>query len=247
MTVANAVKDQIQQIGGGFMFSREAKEFGRSTGVDGFIGPYMRGRCGVLGEVDADVVTAAAGFFPAAGVRAAWESVAMPAAEAARGYALAAQRFGVRKLDSFDGAERLAELMEAVAVNADPAGVPLFAGWRAVPLPEDPRARLLQLTHVLRELRGGLHLIAVRSQDVSPRDAVLIAGSPLASGPDQAALYGWPAPYDAPNEDVRARWVRAEEITDQLTSQAFDVLDESEGKELVTLLADAYAGVFAPR
>ena len=54
MTVAHAVKDQIQQIGGGFMFSREAKEFGRTTGVDGFIGPYMRGRCGVLGEVDAD-------------------------------------------------------------------------------------------------------------------------------------------------------------------------------------------------
>ncbi|WP_027502874.1 SCO6745 family protein [Rhodococcus sp. UNC363MFTsu5.1] len=247
MTVAHEVKDQIQQIGGGFMFSREAKEFGRSTGVDGFIGPYMRGRCGVLGEVDADVVTAAAGFFPADSVRAAWESVAMPAAEAARGYALAAQQFGVRKLASFDGAERLAELMEAVAANADPAGVPLFAGWRAVPLPADPRARVLQLTHVLRELRGGVHLVAVKSQGVSPRDAVLIAGSPLASGPDQAALYGWPAPYTAPGEDVRARWARAEEITDELASQAFDVLDETEGKELVTLLADANAAVFPAR
>ncbi|WP_460370217.1 helix-turn-helix domain-containing protein, partial [Actinocorallia lasiicapitis] len=85
------VKDYVQQLGGAFMFSREAKEFGRTTGVEGFIGPYMRGRAGVLGDVDADVVTAAVGFFPADVVRAAWESVPMPAAEAAAGYAVAAQ------------------------------------------------------------------------------------------------------------------------------------------------------------
>ena len=44
MSVAAAVKDHIQQLGGAFMFSREAKDYAREVGVEGFIGPYMRGR-----------------------------------------------------------------------------------------------------------------------------------------------------------------------------------------------------------
>lgn len=245
MSVAHAVKDLIQQMGGGFMFSREAKEYGRSTGVDGFMGPYTRGRGGVLGEVDADVVTAAFGFFPADGVRAAWEAVEMPAAEAAMGYAAAAQGFGRRKLAGFDRSDRLAELLKKVADHADVAGVPLFAGWRAVPLPEDGPGRVLQLTHVLRELRGGLHFMAIKTQGLTPLQAVLIGGSPMANGPDQARLYGWTEPFEEITAELKEKWEKAEAITDELASQAFDVLDEAEGKELVTLLTEAHGTVFS--
>ncbi|WP_280263331.1 SCO6745 family protein [Nocardia wallacei] len=247
MTVAAAVKDQIQQVGAGFMFSRETKKFGAATGTDGFLGPYTRGRGGVLGDVDADVVTAAFGFFHPETVRAAWDSVTMPAAEAAAGYLAACQDFGRRKLGEFEEAGRLAELLRAVADAADVAGVPLFAGWRALPLADDAPARALQLVHVLRELRGGLHLLAVRAGDLTPRQAVLISGSPRNSGPDQARLFGWPEPFEEITPGHRQRWEAAEALTDRLIAPAFAVLDDKSGDELVRLLDRARALVFGGR
>lgn len=245
---ADACKDMIQQLGGGFMFSREVKQFNENTGVPGFMGAYTRGRGGVLGEVDADVVAAAFAFFPPHAIRAAWESVAhIPAAEAAAGYAAAAQGFGRRKLAGLDGADRLAELLSKVVTAASPAGVPLFAGWRAMPLPDDAQARIAQLAHVLRELRGGLHAMAVLSRDLSPLTAVLISGSPINSGPDQAKFYGWPEPHTEPTEDERARWQEAEQATTRMIAPAFAVLDDTESAELIDLLAAAHKTAFSAR
>lgn len=245
-TVAWSVKGQIQELGGAFMFSRETKAFGESVGVPGFIGPYMRGRCGVLGDVDADVVTAAVGFFHPAAVRAAWESVPLPAARAAEGYLSACHEFGRRKLASFEEADRLAELLLAVVRNGDVAGVPLFAGWRAMPLAEDGRARVMQLVHTLREFRGGLHFLAVKAAGLSAVQAVLIGGSPLFSGADQALHYGWPqSALEEVADERRARWQEAELVTDALAQQAFSVLDKAEGEELVALVARAHAAAFS--
>ena len=249
MSVPAAVKSEIQTIGGAFMFSREAKAFGASTGVNGFIGPYTRGRAGVLGDVDADVVTAAFGFFEPGTVRAAWESVPMPPAQAAAGYLAACQDFGRRKLADFDACDRLAGLLQAVVDAADVAGLGLFAGWRALPLAGDTPGRVLQLIHCLRELRGGIHLIAVRAGGLSPFEAVLIGGSPLADGPTQARRFGWGECVDAAEvtDAMRTRWAEAEALTDELIAPAFAALDEPAAKELITLLQDAHAAVFAPQ
>ncbi|WP_024804887.1 hypothetical protein [Nocardia sp. BMG51109] len=247
MSVAAAVKQQIQEIGGGFMFSRETKAFGDATGVAGFLGPYTRGRGGVLGDVDADVVTAAFGFFRPETVRAAWESVPMPPGDAAAAYLAACQGFGRRKLAGFDEAGRLAELLRSVVAAADVAGLPLFAGWRALPLADDDAARALQLIHVVRELRGGLHLLAIRAGGVTPRQAVLIGGSPRNSGPDQARLFGWPEPFEEITAALRQRWDAAEALTDRLIAPAFAGLDERSGDELVRLLDQAHKVVFGGR
>ncbi|WP_327151768.1 SCO6745 family protein [Nocardia sp. NBC_01329] len=245
MSVGATVNAHIQQLGGGFMFSREARQYAAETGVDEFFGPYTRGRGGVLGDVDAGVVTAAFGFFPENSIRTAWESVPMPAVEAAHRYALACQDFGRRKLRSLEEASRLAELLEVVVAAADPAGLPLFAGWRAVPLPGDAPGRVSQLTHVLRELRGGLHLIAVRAAGITPLQAVLISGSPLNDGPGQARWYGWPEPFEEITDDIRGAWERAESITDDLIAPAFGALGERAGAELVRLVAAAHSATFA--
>ncbi|MEV5650870.1 hypothetical protein AB0L57_21680 [Nocardia sp. NPDC052254] len=246
MSVPAAVKSEIQTIGGAFMFSRETKAFGARTGVAGFIGPYTRGRGGVLGDVDADVVTAAFGFFEPATVRAAWESVSMPAAEAAAGYLAACQDFGRRTLAGFDSAERLAELLRVVVAGADVAGVGLFAGWRALPAATDAPGQVLQLIHCLRELRGGVHLMAVRAVGLSPFEAVLIGGSPLADGPTQARRFGWGQRVDSTEVTaaMRQRWEAAESLTDELIAPAFAELDEAAAKELVALLQEANATVF---
>lgn len=248
MSVASAVKDQIQQVGGGFMFSREAKAFAAEVGVPGFLPAYTRGRAGVLGEVPAEIVVAAFGFFPAGPVSAAWESTsATSAAKGAEGYLRACQDFGRRKLAGFAPAERLAELLDTVVSAADAAGVPLFAGWRALPQAQDAPARILHLIQALRELRGGLHLMAVRASGLTPLQAVLIAGSPLASGPDQARSYGWAEPFEEITPELKGRWMQAEALTDELSVPVFAVLNEAEGRELVALLTACHEAVFARR
>ncbi|RMI33649.1 hypothetical protein EBN03_08830 [Nocardia stercoris] len=234
-------------MGGAFMFSREAAAFAAGTGVEGFMGPYTRGRGGVLGEVDADVVSAAFGFFEPGAVRRAWESVAMPASEAAQGYVEACRRFGMRKLESFDAAERLAGLLERVVVAGDSAGLPLFAGWRALPLGADATGRVEQLIQVLREFRGGAHLLAVRATGLTPQQAVLVKGGPMGDGSKTAANFGWPEPYAEVDADVVRRWEAAEALTDELVAPAFSVLGDVEGKELVELVRAAHAVMFARR
>ncbi|MFI6865630.1 hypothetical protein [Nocardia sp. NPDC050406] len=248
MSVAAAVSDEIQRIGGGFMFSREAREFAASTGVDGFMGGYTRGRGGVLGDVDADVVSAAFGFFNPVTIRAAWEATAsVPAAKGAEGYLGACQDFGRRKLAGFEQSERLAALLEAVVAAADSAGVALFAGWRAMPLAADAPGRVLQLIHALRELRGGLHLMAVRSAGLTPLQAVLVKGSPLNSGAQQALLFGWAEPFEEVGPELTRRWEQAEQITGELIDPAFAVLSAAEGAELVALVKACDEAVFARR
>ncbi|BAW07408.1 conserved hypothetical protein [Nocardia seriolae] len=242
------MKDQIQTIGGGFMFSREARVFADSTGVPGFMPGYTRGRGGVLGDVDADVVTAAFGFFRPEAIRQAWESTASTSAAAgAQGYLKACQDFGRRKLAGFEDAGRLAELLQRVVAAADPVGAPLFAGWRALPQASDAPGLVLQLIHVLRELRGGLHLVGVLGSGLTPLQAVLIAGSPLKQGPDQARNFGWPEPFDEITAELKGRWMQAESITEELIAPAFAVLDDKECEELVTLLTAAQATVFGGR
>jgi len=242
---AAAVKEQVIRLGGGFMRSRETKAYSDELGLPGW-GPYMRGRCGVLGDVDADVVTAVIGFFPSAVVRAAWESGQhLPAAESASRYAHACQEYGRRQLGGFADAARLAELLEAVARQADVTGAPLFAGWRALPLPADAPARALQLTHVLRELRGGRHLVAVQATGLTPLEAVLSGGSQLyPAGPDQARAFGWPEPYEEVTDELRARRAQAEDLTDVLSGPDYAVLTDAEASELIALLDKACAIAF---
>lgn len=243
--IAAAVKDPIGALGGAFMISREAKAFSQETGFAGW-GPYMRGRCGVLGEVDADVVTAAVGFFPADTVRRAWESGrSLPADEAALGYATVCHEFGRRKLAGFADADRLAELLGFVAANADMVAAPLAAGWRALPLPDDGPARVIQLAHVLRELRGGLHLVAVLATGLTPLESVLSGASLLiASGADNARYFGWAEPYPEVTEELEVLRSEAEALTDVLLGPAFEVLSEAEAGELGTLLGKAREVVF---
>lgn len=247
MTTAAAAKDMIGRLGGAFMLSREAKTYSAETGFAGWT-PYMRGRCGVLGEVDGDVVASVVGFFPPAVVREMWEAGrGLPADEAARRYATVCHEFARRKLAGFPEkeADRLAELLQAVVTGADMTGAPLAAGWRAMPLPSDGHARVGQLTHVLRELRGGLHLVAVLACGLTPLEAVLTGGSPITPDPeDNARYFGWPEPYPQPTDALRKRRAEAEDLTGTLAAPAFEVLGEAEGEELVTLLGEACDVVF---
>ncbi|WP_345572574.1 SCO6745 family protein [Nonomuraea rosea] len=245
-TTAVQVKAPIGQFGGGFMISREAKAVCAEYGL-GAREFYFRGRCGVLGECDADVVTSVAVFFPAQHVEESWNGGRkLPAERAVELYAEVCQAWGRRKLGGYDGCARLAELLQPVVEQASPVGAPLFAGWRAVPLAGDPPARAAQLLHVVRELRGGLHANAVIAAGLHPLEATLATShdaTPFgtADGEMIAKFFTWPEPYTQPEPGVVARRAAVEEATDDLMTPAFSVLNEHESDELIELLRFGHA------
>lgn len=243
MTVAyaGAVRGPIGRLGGAFMMSRYAKAAAVEQGLTADVwSAYFVGRCGVLGEVDADVVTASVAFYPADVVRLAWETGcrAVPPARGAARYAQACHEWGRARLAGLPDARRLADLAELVADGAEVTGLPLFAGWRAMPRPDDDEARAAHGLHVLRELRGGLHAIAVVAVGLTPRQAVL-AGS---GGEANAAFFGWPPPFEDVSAVAGLR-AEAEALTDRLVGPTFDALDEAEQAELSALLAAAVAHI----
>lgn len=243
---AVAVKGPIGRYGGGFMISREIKAVCDEHGL-GAKEFYFRGRCGVLGECDADVVTSVAVFFPPDHVRRSWEGGRkLPVEQAVQLYAEACGAWARRKLGDQEGCARIAELLQPVVERASPVGAPLFAGWRAVPLPADAPGRAVQLMHVVRELRGGLHANAVLAAGLHPLDATLAAehdATPfgLMTGEQIARFFTWPEPYATPDPEVVARRAEVEETTDTLMAEAFSVLTDSESDELIELLRFGHA------
>ena len=143
---------------------------------------------------------------------------------------------GTTQLGEWSGAGRLAELLARIADAAAAPGLPLFAGWRGVPLPADAPGRAVQLAHVLREHRGGLHAIAVLAGGLTPLQAVLARDD----GPARARFLRWPEPYPQVSEEIRERRLAVEELTDDLAAPAYAVLDDAQAAELKDLLSRAH-------
>ena len=220
----------IVTVGGRFMLDPATTERGEKFGLD-FGGFYGLGRGGVLGAVDADVVSSIFVFFNPDMVRGIWESARAKRApaDAAAAYAEACAAWGRDHLGGATGLDELAPLLDRVVAAASPIGAPLFAGWRAMPLPDDAAGRVMQQLHVLREFRGGLHGVAVLAAGLSPLDALIANNSAM------APMFGWPEPYPDP-EPFRPAYAEAEATTTRLVAPAFDVLDAEERDRLVALL-----------
>lgn len=167
----------------------------------------------------------------------------MPPDEFERRYVETCRAWGRDRLHDFPHADRLAELLWLVAGSADISATPLFAGWRAVPLPDDPPARVAQLAHVLREHRGGLHLVAVLANGLTPLEAVLTRGQ----GSERARFLGWPKPYPSMSEAMHKRRTEVEQLTDDLAAPAYASLGVDQLAELHRLAEQAYRTVLAER
>ncbi len=235
-----AVAPHISALGGGFMISSQAKAFSKDNGLRGRQA-YVIGRGSVLGDVDADVITSAFGFWPADIVREAWDGAreVMSVADALPKYAEACREWGRARYADLEGAGRLAELLEWIVDGTDVAGLPLYAGWRAVELPGDDTGRLNQLLHVLREYRGGMHLVAVVASGLTPLQAVL-AGP---GGTGNAGFFGWEEPFEDTSGHIMAR-SEAELLTNRLIAPCLDVLGHDERVELLSLLEAAERAAF---
>ncbi|MGI5327091.1 SCO6745 family protein [Actinomadura nitritigenes] len=241
METVRAADGIIHDVGAAWMLDPATPERGKQAGYGNPFAFYFAGRGGVLGDVDAGVVSAAMGWFPPQVVRLFWdEGVAVAGArEAARRYAVTCAQWGRDHIGDAGG-ERLCELAGRVVDAAEGSGLPLFCGWRAEPLADDVPGRTAQLVHVLREWRGALHLVATTAAGLAPLEAVL-AGS----DEGRARFLGWRG--DLPDcSGLKGRRAEAEETTDRLAAavyeRALSPAERAEFAELVRTVGAAALG-----
>ena len=227
LDVVKAVAEPTYSAGAAFYFDPDTLARGKELGLDGFRF-YMLGRAGAMGDVPPLVVESAFGYFAGPLVGKIYDSARqrVDPAGAVAAYWECAAAVGRRQLAEVDGLAAYCQAAEKVVAAARPAALPMFAGIASMPLADDRPGRALQLTAVLRELRGSLHLVAIVS--VGLDDAVAHA----IRRPDDVALFGHEEAPEVTEAD-RAKLAQADELTDQLLLQPYGALDDDEGRALV--------------
>lgn len=227
ISLIQSISQTTNSAGSAFYFDPATLAKGKEQGLDGFRF-YVLGRGGVLGDVDAAVVTSAFAYFAPATIDKIWNSAKEKLAPraAATLYNECCAALGSKKLAGVEGLDAYNEAAEAVIAATELSGFSLFAGWAAEPRSEDPAARAMQLMAVLRELRGDAHIVALRASGIAAPVAHAI------KRPGDVATFGWdPAPAIA--ADDRAKSEAAEALTDQLLVPSYAGLSDAQAAALV--------------
>ncbi len=235
--LAGRLAKPIGDLPSNFMLDSATYERGNELGFDG-LDFYVCGRGGVLGEVDAGVVSAAFVFFNPAMIRRRWErgSKVMAPRRAAEEFAACLHRWSSYHLEEDVEYETVAELLGRVIATTSPTGAPLFAAWVTLPEPAEPAQLVMHRLNALRELRGAMHANAVLAGGLDPLVALLI------KTPFMAGIFGWEEPY--PDVELaRDAWAAAEAATNRAMGKVFNVLDQKEQDRLTELLEQIHAGV----
>ena len=240
---AMSSKATVRFLGTAFTDDPRTLRKARELGLTGWAF-FVAGLGAALGDVPAEIVTAAIGFISPDAVRDAWDAArkVRPIDEIAALNLAECRRWGHEKLDGFGATPRLADLAARVVASADATGMPLFAAWRAASdrwlgsptSAERPGAAVAVLMHLLRQHRAGAHVLAVRAAGLTPLQAI-VAGPDGESG---AIAFGWQQPYPQPAPLLR-RWLWAEAVTERIAGEAFAGLDPYERVEFVGLLTGA--------
>ncbi|GAA2878305.1 hypothetical protein GCM10020220_080090 [Nonomuraea rubra] len=131
---------------------------------------YFGARAGVLGDVDAEVVTAACGFFSPDLVRNAWDTAraVVPLTSLVEADVEECTHWARTTYGDLPELDQLADLAERVVEAAEPTDRPLFAAWRSLAVAdEDPASRVAFALLRLREHRGASHLIAIHEHGLT--------------------------------------------------------------------------------
>ena len=244
MTVADQVErvlKPIQQFVRGWMTGprtdQRAAEMGLQSGED----LWIVGRAGVLGDCDAAVAAAGLGFLAPDRVRRAWDS--LPAGlshrQAADAYTDLCCAWGSEALATFDRRRmhRLDELGRRIADAADRSLGTVFAGWRAQPQPTDIDARVALTIHVLRELRGAAHIVAIHACGLTPLQSILVSpAAPPRSGPPWAEHLGWTGPFPEPAPEWREARLAAERLTSRILVPIYSSVGDTDLDEFAELI-----------
>jgi hypothetical protein len=237
----NAVKATsvpIHDIGTSVYLSPDVAAWAAEWGWSNPFAFYFAGRGGMLGDVDAAVAASALGWFEPGAVHAMYSEgigVAGPTVAAAR-MAEAHGHWGEKHYAEVEGIEEIAAVAEELVDGLEGSAIPLFVGWRDAARSASPCGRAAQLMQILREWRGGIHLVATTAVGLSPLEAILTN-----EGPGQAKLFGWTEPF--PDcAAIKARHDEAEEMTDRLCATALaDALAASKYADFEAGIATLHA------
>jgi hypothetical protein len=239
-------------------FSDEPTEALMALGHRNYWDGYFAGRAAPLGRAPAEVVHAIFFNFAAGEVARhiprVWATATPEEALAARERgSVAALRRILDDLADAPALARAAELATTAATGAPTEGRALFAGLRALPIPEEPVARLWHAATMLREHRGEGHIAALVAEGIGGTEAhvlhALAQGIPAEKFGRVHHLPG--VQLAAVVDGMRARglieasgWLsdagreskeRIEALTDDLAAPAYDSLTL---RELDRLIAD---------
>ncbi|MGZ6081784.1 MAG: SCO6745 family protein [Myxococcaceae bacterium] len=241
-------------------FSEEPNESMAELGFTNYWDGYFAGRAAPLGLVPAEVVHAAFYSFAdgevARHIPRVWDTTTPGAAHAARQRGcVAALRRILGELAEDPGLARAADLLAKASTSAPTEGRVMYAGLRALAMPEEPVARLWHAANMLREHRGDGHVVALVSEQVGGTEAHVL--SALAMGIHPAESFG--RIHHLPKATLarvmeglherglldssgrltnagQAKKDRIESLTDALATAPYDALDTAELGELVARL-----------
>ena len=222
-----ATAGKIGDIGAAHFFAPETLQRGKEVGLDGFRF-YFLGRGGVLGDVEAGVIRAAFGYFEPGLVEKIWESAKtiLPPRDAARLYISCAHDLGRAKFAGTPGLDGFVDAAATVISAVEGTSLPLFEAVRCEPVPDDAPAAAMHLAMVLRELRGSVHLLANTACGLESRHAHGI------KRPTEFKLFGYETEIVVTDDD-RAKWLRAEQLTDEILAPAYDHLSTEQAHALI--------------
>src|SRR5689334_19285735 len=237
-------------------FSAEANEELMALGMRNFWDAYFAGRAAPLGLAPAEVVHAV--FYNFADGEVArhipwvWGKITPQEAIAVRERgSAAALRQMIGDLADSPGLARAADLATRAAVSAPAEGRVLYAGLKALKVPDEPVAQLWHAATLLREHRGDGHNAALVTHGIGGTEAhVLLALALGMRAQDFGRVHHLPeAQLAAVVDGLRGRGLvdasggftdagreireRIEAVTDELAAPAYDVLSADELDELI--------------
>lgn len=241
-------------------FAREPTDSMLALGLRNYWDGYFAGRSAPLGRVPAEVVHAAFYSFTlsevARHIPKVWDTTTPEAAHAAREHGcVAALRRILGDLVETPGLVRAAELLAMASTSATTNGRVMYAGLRALPMPEPTVARLWHAANMLREHRGDGHVVALVSEGIGGTEAHVLSALDMGIYPAESfgRIHHLPRPYldevmdglrnrgllDASGrltDTGRATKARLESLTDALAEAPYDGLAPLELDELIAVL-----------
>jgi hypothetical protein len=230
LELSQITADPIQVVGLSFYFDPGTNERAREHGLHRFQF-YGLGRGGVLGDVDRTTVERAFTFFDPGAYDFFWDDAREKAdpVETASAHVQAAYEFADRTFGAIP-VELLARYATAAhkVINSLAVGQHLLVdGYRQYPVPESAVHAAYLGAILMRELRGGVHIVAVQSVGLSPLEACYL------QSPDGFRMHGY-RDEDVPavTEEHRTLKVQAEERTNAMMAECFSVLSDQERRDL---------------
>ena len=224
LEMVRATSVPIHDIGTAIYLSPDVSGWAAEWGWSNPFAFYFAGRGGMLGDVGPEVVASALGWFEPNAVRAMYcEGIGIAGApDAAAAMAEAHSRWGRRHYGDVEGLDAIVAVTEEMVDDLEGSAIPLFVGWRNAARCQTTAGRAAQLMQILREWRGGLHLVATTAVGLSPLKAILTN-----EGPGQARFFGWSEPFEDFTA-IKAKHDEAEEMTDRLCASALaEALDSA--------------------